>query len=70
MHIVYVYMYVDCMCVIVTSQDGAKFCMFGQCTDCGDVANSFRLLSWAEIVKMYQNKAAPEFKQNLELARE
>ena len=70
MLIVYVYMYVDCTCVIVTSQDGAKFYMFGQCTDCCDVANSFRFLSWAEIVKMYQNKAAPEFKQNFELARE
>ena len=30
---------------------------------------SFRLLQWSEIVKMYQNKAAPQFKENFELAR-
>ena len=54
---------------IATTQDGAKFYMVGQCTDCGDVANSFRLLQWSEIVKMYQNKAAPQFKENFELAR-
>ena len=36
--------------------------MIGQCVECGDVADSFRLLTWADIVKSYQSKSCTIFK--------
>ena len=43
--------------------------MIGQCVECGDVADSFRLLTWADIVKSYQSKSCTIFKDNFEKAR-
>ena len=43
--------------------------MFVKCVECGDIADTFALLTWAEIVKMYMNPCSDDFKLAFENAR-